>query len=59
MLTQDQFNNERDYCALIALAGAMRTQGVIDEQDFHILQRRLLEQYRPAVSCLRTEEKPP
>ena len=59
MLTQEQFNNERDYCTLIALAGAMHTQGVIDEQDFQVLRRKLLEQYQPAVSCLQAGDKPP
>ena len=58
-MTQEQFNHERDYCAFIAIVSAMRTQGVIDEQDFALLQRKLLEQYRPVVSCLRTGEKPP
>jgi hypothetical protein len=53
MLTQEQFNNERDFCAMIALASAMLGQGVIDEQDFAVLQRRLSEQYRPVVSRLR------
>ena len=59
MLTQEQFNNERDFCALIALAGAMLGQGVIDEQDFAAIQRRALEQYRPVVSCLRAGDGPP
>ena len=58
-MTQEQFDNERDYCTLIALAGTMLGQGAIDEQDYQILQRKLLEQYRPVVSCLREEEKPP
>ena len=58
MLTQEQFNNERDYCAIITIASAMLEQGVIDEQDYQTLQRKLLEQYRPVVSCLR-RDKPP
>jgi len=57
-MTQEQFNNERDYCAMLTLSKAMLGQGAIDEQDFSTLQRRLLEQYRPVMSCLR-EDKPP
>jgi len=53
MLTEEQFNNERDFCAVITLAGAMLGQGVIDEQDFTAIQRRALEQYCPVVSCPR------
>ena len=59
MLTQEQFDHERDYCALITVAGAMLRQGVIDEQDFALLRRRLLEWYRPVASCLGAVEKPP
>ena len=59
MLTQEQFNNERDYLAMIALAGNMLALGAIDEQDYQLLQLRLLEQYRPVVSCLRAEDQPP
>jgi len=57
-MTQDQFNNERDYCALIALVGAMLGQGAIDERGFAILRRKLLEQYRPVTSCLQAEKPP-
>jgi len=59
MLTQEQFNNERDYSVIITLAGTMLGQGVIDKQDFAVLQRKLLEQCQPVVSCLRAEDKPP
>ena len=59
MLTQEQFDNERDYCALIALVGAMLRQGVIDEQDFALLRCKLLERYRPVASGLREKDKPP
>jgi len=58
-MTQEQFNNERDFCAMIALAEAMLGQGVIDEQDFAVLQRKLLERYQPVVSCLRAGDDPP
>jgi len=58
-MTQEQFDNERDYCTLIALIGTMLGQGAIDEHDFATLQRKLLEQYRPVVSCLQSKEKPP
>lgn len=53
MLTQEQFNNERDYCTLIPPIKAMLQRGVIDAKDFALLQRKLLEQYRPVVSGLR------
>jgi len=58
-MTEEQFNNERDYCAMIALAGAMLGQGVIDEQDFAVLQHKVLEQYQPVVTCLRAGDDPP
>jgi len=59
MLTQEQFNNERDYCALIAIVKTMLRQGVIDTEDFALMQRKLRERYRPVVSVLQAEDKPP
>jgi len=44
---------------MIALAEAMLGQGVIDEQDFAVLQRKLLERYQPVISCLRAGDDPP
>jgi len=58
MLTQEQFNNERDFCAVIAMASAMLGQGAIDEQDYFAIQRMALEQYHPVVSCLRPKNRP-
>ena len=57
-MTQEQFSNERDYCAVMALIEAMHKNGVIDSQDFALLQRKLLDQYQPVVSCLRAKEPP-
>ena len=59
MLTKEQFDNERDFCAVIALASAMLGQGAIDEQDYFAIQRMALEQYQPVVSCLRAEDQSP
>ena len=59
MLTKEQFNNERDFCAMIAMTSAMLAQGVIDETDTALLRQKLLEQYSPVVSCLREDENPP
>jgi hypothetical protein len=58
-MTKEQFNNERDYCAMIALAKTMLAQGVINEQDFTVLERKLSEQYKPVVSCLREDGSAP
>jgi hypothetical protein len=57
VLTKEQFNNERDYLAMIAMVGNMLALGAIDEQDYQLLQLRLLEQYQPVVSCLRADQE--
>ncbi|MDR1465291.1 MAG: hypothetical protein LBJ11_08350 [Oscillospiraceae bacterium] len=54
-MTKEQFNNERDYCAMIALAKTMLAQGVINEQDFTALEHKLSEQYKPVASCLQED----
>ena len=53
---------EAQDCAEV-VAGLCKTaklgKGIIDEQDFTLIQRRALEQYQPVVSCLRTQDEPP
>jgi hypothetical protein len=56
-MTQEQFQNECGFCAVIAIASAMLAQGTIDEADFTALRRNLLERYQPV--CLQAEERPP
>jgi len=54
-MTKEQFSNERDYCAAIALAKTLLKQGVIDERDFHAIRRGALKQLRPVISGLRED----
>ena len=54
-MNKEQFENERDYCAVMALIKDMRAKGVIGEEAFARLRRNAIEQYKPAVSCLRDE----
>jgi hypothetical protein len=52
-MTKEQFDKERDFNAVTALAEVLLRRGIISKTDLRWIRQRALEEYMPAVSGLR------
>ena len=48
-MNKEQFKNEVDYGAAMALAREMLERGIIDRQDFMRVDKMYVEKYHPAI----------
>jgi len=52
MLTHEQFDRERRYCAGIAIAKAALIRGIINDTQYLSITTKLLYKYRPLIGGL-------
>ena len=46
-MTNEQFERERRYRVAISVAAAMLKQGLVTEDEYHMINKRMIEKYRP------------
>ena len=46
-MTNEQFECERRYRVAISVAAAMLKQGLVTEDEYHMINDRMIEKYRP------------
>ena len=51
-ITHELFEREKQYRLAIAVAKSMLHDGVIDEDDYRIIDTKLLEHFRPVLAGL-------
>ena len=51
-MTKEQFDREKTYQAALAVARAMRTQGIIDDGDLSKLERAFCRKFCPLSGAL-------
>ena len=47
LMTNEQFERERQYRVAISVAAAMIKQGLLTEDEFRIINEMMIEKYRP------------
>jgi hypothetical protein len=52
LMTQEQFECEKNYRISLAVAKRMRLAGIISEQDYKKIDTILLEKYQPVLGCI-------
>jgi hypothetical protein len=48
-LTKEQFDRQLHYSSTMALARAMRGNNIINEQDYHEIDKRFANKYPPLI----------
>lgn len=48
-MTHEQFESEKLYRAAIAIAKSMLRQGIINQNDYHIIDALMLAKFRPIL----------
>lgn len=51
-MTNDQFERERGYRVAILIALAMLKQTLISEEEYHLINDRMIEKYKPLFGGL-------
>ena len=52
LMTNEQFERERQYRVAISVAAAMIKQGLLTEDEFRIINEMMIEKYRPVFGGL-------
>lgn len=47
LMTNEQFEHERRYRVAISVAAMMMKQGLLTEDEYHMIDKRMIEKYRP------------
>ena len=50
-MTKEQFNREKHYGAIMAVARAMLSEGVITEGEYNKIDTIFTEKYQPLIGC--------
>ena len=51
-MTNEQFDRERRYRVAISIAAAMLKQGLISEDEYRMINDRMIEKYKPLFGGL-------
>ncbi len=51
-MSDDQFERERRYRVAISVAVAMLKQALISEEEYHLINNRMIEKYKPLFGGL-------
>ena len=47
LMTNEQFEHERRYRVAISVAAMMMKQGLLTEDEYHMINDRMIEKYKP------------
>jgi len=54
-MTNEQFNRERDYGAVMSIAAAMLKQGCITDKEYQKISTVFLHKFKPIIGELRAK----
>ena len=51
-MNKDQFDREKNYGAIMAIARSMLSKGIITEEEYRRIDAIFTEKYQPLIGCL-------
>ena len=49
MLPTEQFNDQRDYCAAVAIAKSLLAEGLLTSKEYDSINNTFIKQHRPVI----------